>query len=83
MAKVVIYTKEGCPYCEHAKALLKQKGVAFTEIAVDKDQAQLETMMRLSNRRTVPQIFIDDKSIGGFDDLSALNTSGELDKLLK
>jgi glutaredoxin 3 len=82
MAKVVIYTKDTCPYCEHAKELLKHKGVAYTEIAVDKDQAQLETMMRLSNRRTVPQIFIDDKSIGGFDDLSALNASGELDKLL-
>jgi glutaredoxin 3 len=82
MAKVVIYTKDTCPYCEHAKELLKHKGVAYTEIAVDKDQAQLENMMRLSNRRTVPQIFIDDKSIGGFDDLSALNASGELDKLL-
>lgn len=83
MAKVVIYTKDFCPYCEHAKELLTHKGVAYTEIAVDKDPEQLQIMMRLSNRRTVPQIFINDQPIGGFDDLSALAASGELDKLLK
>lgn len=83
MAKVIIYTKEYCPYCARAKELLTSKGIAFTEIPVDDDPEQLATMMRLSNRRTVPQIFINDQSIGGSDDLAALADSGELDKLLK
>lgn len=83
MAKVVMYTKEQCPYCRHAKTLLNAKKVAFEEIRVDLNAAELEKMIKLSNRRTVPQIFINDLSIGGYDDLAALNQSGKLDELLK
>lgn len=83
MKKVVIYTKEGCPYCTDAKELLKKKGVKYEEIQVDKDPDKLAEMMKLSNRRSLPQIFINNTPIGGFDDLSKLATSGELDTLLK
>lgn len=82
MAKVIIYSKETCPYCVMAKNLLTVKNVPFTEIRVDLDAAKLEEMMRLSNRRTVPQIFINDQPIGGYDDLAALAKSGKLDGLL-
>lgn len=81
--KVVIYTTHGCPYCADAKELLTKKGVKYEEIQVDKDPSKLAEMMKLSNRRSVPQLFINKKSIGGFDDLSKLATSGELDSLLK
>ncbi|MEN9916706.1 MAG: glutaredoxin 3 [Pseudomonadota bacterium] len=81
--KVVIYTTPGCPYCADAKELLNKKGVKYEEIQVDKDPDKLAEMVKLSQRRSVPQIFIDKKSIGGFDDLSKLATSGELDTLLK
>jgi glutaredoxin 3 len=82
MPTVVIYTKDHCPYCDHAKALLNSKKVAYTEIAVDTDSAKLTEMINKSGRRTVPQIFINDQAIGGFDDLSALAKTGQLDKLL-
>lgn len=83
MAKVILYSKDNCPYCRLAKDLLSQKNVKFEEIRVDLDAQQLETMVRLSNRRTVPQIFINDQPIGGYDDLAALAKSGKLDDLLK
>jgi len=82
MAKVVIYTTAVCPYCVNAKQLLAQKGVEYTEVRVDLDPVKREEMMKLSGRRTVPQIFINDESIGGFDDLSALAMAGKLDALL-
>lgn len=82
MAKIIMYTKASCPYCDWAKQLLDARKEKYSEIRVDLDSAQLAEMMQLSGRRTVPQIFIDDKPIGGFDDLSALAKSGELDKLL-
>jgi glutaredoxin 3 len=82
MAKVIVYSKEQCPYCRMAKDLLSSKHVAFEEIRIDLDAQQLEEMMRLSNRRTVPQIFINGQSIGGYDDLAALAKSGKLDGLL-
>jgi glutaredoxin 3 len=82
MAKVVLYSKDSCPYCVWAKQLLDSKNIAYSEIRVDLDTNQLETMIKISGRRTVPQIFINDKPIGGFDDLSALAKSGELDALL-
>lgn len=82
MAKVVMYTKAVCPYCNMAKDLLKAKNVSFEEIRADLDEQALQDMMRLSNRRTVPQIFINDQSIGGYDDLVALEKSGKLDELL-
>lgn len=83
MQKVVIYTTPGCTYCADAKELLNKKGVKYEEIQVDKDANKLAEMMKLSNRRSVPQIFINNESIGGFYELSKLATSGELDILLK
>jgi glutaredoxin 3 len=83
MAKVVMYTTQICPYCMRAKALLRSKGVDFEEIDVGRDTRLREEAMRLSGgRRTVPQIFIDDRSIGGYDELWALDQAGELDQLL-
>lgn len=82
MANVIMYTKANCPYCEHAKTLLSQKKVTFTEIRVDLDDDAREEMMRLSGRKTVPQIFINGKAIGGYDDLATLEKSGKLNELL-
>lgn len=82
MAKVVVYTKEHCPYCRLAKDLLSARHIAFEEIRVDLDAGKLDEMIRLSQRRTVPQIFINDHAIGGYDDLAALVKSGKLDPLL-
>ena len=83
MAKIEIYTTHVCPYCARAKQLLKGKGAAFTEIFVDEDPSVRDAMVERANgRRTVPQIFIDDRHIGGFDDLYALDRKGGLDPLL-
>lgn len=82
MAKVIIYTKNNCPYCDWAKQLLDEKSVSYQEIRVDLDAEKLAEMMHLSGRRTVPQIFINDQAIGGFDDLSTLAKAGKLDPLL-
>ena len=84
MATVEIYTTDFCPFCVRAKNLLTKKGVAFEEIPVDGDPARRREMTeRSGGGRTVPQIFIDNKSIGGSDDLAALEMAGELDKLLQ
>lgn len=82
MANVIIYTKKQCPYCDMAKKLLSSRGISFEEIQVDIDETKLQEMMQRSNKRTVPQIFINDQPIGGYDDLAALATSGKLDGLL-
>lgn len=82
MAKVVIYSKDSCPYCQMAKELLSARHVSYEEIRIDLDAHQRDEMIRLSNRRTVPQIFINDEPIGGYDDLAALVKSGKLDDLL-
>ena len=72
-----------CPYCDRARGLLERKGVAFSEVKVDEDTAQRDLMLKRSGgRRTVPQIFIGDRHVGGFDELYALDKAGELDKLL-
>jgi glutaredoxin 3 len=81
-ARVTLYVTGWCPYCQRAKALLAGKNVAFEEIDVDGDAKHREEMIARSNRRTVPQIFIGDKHIGGCDDLIALDRSGELDRLI-
>jgi glutaredoxin 3 len=83
MAKVIVYSKDNCPYCRLAKDLLNAKNIKFEEVRVDLDAQQLETMMRISKQRTVPQIFINDQPIGGYTDLAALAKSGKLDDLLK
>jgi len=82
MAKVVIYTTSYCPYCFGAKRLLREKQVEFEEIDVTEDPQRRAEMERLSSRRTVPQIFINGRPIGGFDDARYLDSTGELDKLL-
>ena len=82
MPNIIIYTTKICPYCVMAKRLLDRKGVSYTEINVDVDPALREEMMRKSKRRTVPQIFIGDRHIGGFDDLYALDQQKLLDPLL-
>jgi len=82
MARVKIYTTNWCPYCKGALALLRAKSVDFEEIDVTNDPAKRAEMERLSQRRTVPQIFIDGKPIGGYDDARMLEATGELDKLL-
>jgi len=79
-----MYSTTICPYCDRARALLTRKGATFTEIKIDEDATQRDEMLRLSGgRRTVPQIFIGDRHVGGFDDLYALDRKGELDPLLK
>lgn len=82
MTKIIIYTKPNCPYCEYTKKFLTSKNLSFDEIRVDLDPAKLAEMEQLSKRRTVPQIFINDQPIGGYDDLMKLAQSGELQQLL-
>ena len=82
--EVVIYTTMYCPYCQHAKALLTGKEIAFREIPVDGDRAAREAMtQRAGGRTSVPQIFLGDRHIGGCDDLVALDRQGQLDALLQ
>jgi thioredoxin reductase (NADPH) len=82
MAEIVMYTKSWCPYCDRAKALLREKGQSWTEIDVEAQPEQRDEMIRRSGRRTVPQIWIGDMHVGGFDDLAALERGGKLDPLL-
>jgi glutaredoxin 3 len=83
MSAVKMYTTQVCPYCIRAKALLKQRGVTeIEEIRIDVNMAERETMMAITGRRTVPQIFIGSTHVGGFDDLAALDQSGGLMPLL-
>jgi len=80
---VTLYVSDWCPYCERARGLLAQKKVEFSEINVEDDAKLREEMIARSNRRTVPQIFIGDKHVGGCDDLIELDRSGELDRLIQ
>ena len=82
MADVVMYKTLVCPYCNMAGALLRKKGVTWREVDVTWDAELREEMEERSGRRTVPQIFIDDFSVGGYDDLARLDRAGELDPLL-
>ena len=83
MAKVEIYTWRTCPFCIRAKHLLDSKQVSYTEYAIDGDNAARDAMAERSGaRRSVPEIFIDDRHIGGCDELHALERAGELDPLL-
>lgn len=84
MQTVKIYTTGSCPYCIHAKQLLKQRGVTqLEEVRVDMAPAERQTMMEITGRRTVPQIFIGDTHVGGCDDLVALDHQGGLLPLLE
>jgi len=83
MSKVRMYTSAVCPYCINAERLLRNKGVNEIEkIRVDLQPELRQEMMEKTGRRTVPQIYIDERHIGGFDDLRALDLAGELDPLL-
>ncbi len=82
MANVVMYTSAYCPYCMNAERLLASKGVAVNKIRVDLEPEERIIMMERTGRRTVPQIYIDDQHIGGFDELRALDQAGGLDPLL-
>jgi len=81
-AEVIMYATRFCPYCMRARRLLKNKGVEFKEIPVGGNSDLWAEMERLSNRNTVPQIFINGKSVGGYDDIAALDRNQELDPLL-
>jgi glutaredoxin 3 len=81
-ADVKIYTRQWCGYCTAAERLLRGKGVAFENIDCTGDRAKREWLVEVTGRSTVPQIFIDGKAIGGYDDMKALDRSGELDRLL-
>lgn len=83
MAKVEIYTQPGCPYCVHAVDILRDKNVAFTEINAPRGTAERnEAIRRSGGGTTVPQIFIDEKAVGGCTDLMALDRSGLLNEML-
>lgn len=82
MAEIQIYTKEWCPYCVRAKVLLTSKGLGYSEVDVTRDQEREREMISRSGLRTVPQIFIDGDSVGGYDALATLNATGELDRRL-
>jgi glutaredoxin 3 len=82
MPEILIYTTTICPYCVMAKRLLDKKGASYTEINVDTQTGLREDMMRKTKRRTVPQIYIGDFHVGGFDDLYALEQQKKLDALL-
>lgn len=83
MAKVRMYSTAVCPYCQMAERLLRERGVAEIEkIRIDTDPAQRAEMMEKTGRRTVPQIYIGDTHVGGYDDLAALDRAGKLSALL-
>ena len=82
MAAITVYSKSDCPYCDRAKALLVRKGQTFTEIDLDAEPARRDEMIQRTGLRTVPQIFIGERHVGGSDDLHALDEAGELDPLL-
>ena len=84
MKNVTIYSKQTCPYCDMAKKLLTTKGVVeVNEIRIDLDEAERDIMIEKTGRMTVPQIYIGEYHVGGFDDLSKLSRDGKLDELLK
>jgi glutaredoxin 3 len=83
MATVRIYTKERCPYCVRAKALLARKGVAFEEIGVEGRDDLRVWLVEASGQKTVPQIFVGQRSLGGCEDLEALEREGKLDPILR
>jgi glutaredoxin 3 len=81
--KVTVYTTTYCPYCVRAKALLTRKGVAYEEIPVEGNDQLRSWLVEQSGQRTVPQVFVGDRSLGGFSDLEALDQEGKLDPILR
>lgn len=82
MQKVQIYTTQWCPYCHAAKSLLADKGVAYEEVNAEDPEVRMQMVERANGRRTVPQIFIGETHVGGYDDMAALDRRGQLDPLL-
>jgi glutaredoxin 3 len=82
MPEIVIYSTAMCPYCVRAKMLLQRKGMQWEEKRIDLDHDLMSEMLQRSKRRTVPQIFIDDHHVGGFDDMANLDAMGRLDPML-
>ncbi len=80
---VTLYVSDWCPFCRRARGLLAEKNVEFSEINIEDDAKLREEMIERSNRRTVPQIFIGDRHVGGCDDLFELDRSGGLDRLIQ
>jgi glutaredoxin 3 len=79
MKEVIVYTQTVCPYCTNAKTLLKNKGIAYKEINLDeRPDAEWEALQKQTGLRTLPQIFIADECVGGFNDLAALDKAGQL-----
>ena len=83
MARVLMYITAACPFCQSAEQLLLEKGVRIEKVRVDLEPARRAEMMQRSGRRTVPQIWIDERHVGGCDDLYALEREGRLDPLLE
>lgn len=83
MPNIIIYTGRLCPYCTMAKKLLDRKGASYTEIDIDSKPGLRQEVMEKTKRRTVPQIYIGDLHIGGFDDLNTLDRENKLDSLLE
>lgn len=83
MKKVVVYSKDYCPYCDRAIALLKSKGVKFDVIDLEDKPEEFQALKNRTGLMTVPQIFIGDHLVGGYSDMAALDRKGELDPLLK
>ena len=80
--KVLVYTSANCPYCVWSKRLLDKKQISYEEIRVDQDEAMRVQLQARTKRTSVPQIFIDDFHVGGYQDMVELDQDGELDKLL-
>jgi len=83
MKKVIIYSTKICPYCMRAKSFFIKKDIPFEDIMIDQDPDQMRTMMEKSKRQSVPQIFIGDYHVGGFDDLIEHDMDGKLEDLLR
>ncbi len=82
MGSVTVYLTDWCPYCRAARDLLRSKGVQFTEIVASSREVRAEMVERANGVRTVPQIFIGDTHIGGYEDMRALDLAGKLDEML-
>lgn len=84
MSKIIVYSKDYCPYCDRAKAFITSKGLKYTEVDITNDvKLQEECFTKANGRKTVPQIFFGNTHIGGFDDMMALQKSGKLDEIIK
>ncbi len=83
MKKVVIYSTKICPYCIRAKNFLNKKNISYDEIRIDENPEEMKKMIAISKRQSVPQIFIGDYHVGGFDDLVEHDMDGKLEELLK